>query len=121
MNTKEVPTASKDADDDKEKAAEPKPAKKRVPVTKVDGEAEIVLEEAGPGARQPITVFQHFEDRVRKYESVDALCEKRDGEWKRWTYGQYLNEVKRTAKAFIAVSGGGVSGRSSADARIIAR
>eukprot|EP00118_Oscarella_pearsei_P017797 m.178902 g.178902 ORF g.178902 m.178902 type:complete len:705 (+) comp39196_c0_seq8:124-2238(+) len=84
-----------------EKESKPGPSKKRVPVTKIDEEVEIVLEKEGPGSREPKTVFQLLEGTVERFGATEALCVKRNGDWVKWTYDEYFRDVKRVAKSFI--------------------
>lgn len=69
--------------------------------TERDGAVKIKLAE---GAEKPITAVEFFERVVEKFPNRPALKVERDGQWITWTYKEYLEDVKTTAKAFIKVS-----------------
>ena len=78
--------------------------KARVVVTRADQESEIRVGASGVAARQPETVYEVFENAVSRCPDVHALCVKRQGEWVKWTYKEYMEDVKRAAKSLITVS-----------------
>eukprot|EP00002_Diphylleia_rotans_P040189 TRINITY_DN947_c0_g1_i23.p1 TRINITY_DN947_c0_g1~~TRINITY_DN947_c0_g1_i23.p1 ORF type:complete len:556 (+),score=105.11 TRINITY_DN947_c0_g1_i23:902-2569(+) len=49
-----------------------------------------------------MTINELFNKAVEKFPSKDALCVKRDGKWKKWTYTTYHDEVFQAGKALIA-------------------
>jgi long-chain-fatty-acid--CoA ligase ACSBG len=81
----------------------PSEPKKRVLITRIDQEAEIRMGKVGMSGRKPETVCEMLERTTSKFPSTDALCVKRDGEWKKWTYAEYLADVRRAAKSLIKV------------------
>ncbi|XP_060075847.1 long-chain-fatty-acid--CoA ligase ACSBG2-like [Ylistrum balloti] len=54
-----------------------------------------------PYSNTPITTISVFENTVKKLPNGIAITVKRNGEWVKWTYQQYYDEVKTAAKAFI--------------------
>ena len=51
----------------------------------------------------PISVMEYFLDTVNKFPNRPALKVERDGKWITWTYKEYYEEIRTTAKAFIQV------------------
>merc|ERR1719347_2041134 len=49
----------------------------------------------------PISVWTMLNNTAARVPDRPALCVKRGDEWVRWTYQQYLDDVKTVAKAFI--------------------
>ena len=60
-----------------------------------------VLKDTTPDNYKPVSVPSLLKQATAKEESHPALAVKRDGKWVQWTYGQYLQEVRDVAKAFI--------------------
>ena len=65
---------------------------------------ELRLTDRGPGSEPPLTVVQLFQQAVERYGARKALCVKRAGEWKTWTYQKYYDDSVALARAFIKVS-----------------
>lgn len=84
-----------------EKPATPK---QRVLVTRADQESEIRMGTVGMSGRAPETVYQVFDSTVSRFPDTDALCVKREGQWRKWTYAQYMEDVRRAAKSLIKVT-----------------
>ncbi|XP_021368563.1 long-chain-fatty-acid--CoA ligase ACSBG2-like [Mizuhopecten yessoensis] len=57
--------------------------------------------DTGPQSDDPITVVSVFEETVKKLPKGLALAVKRNGDWVKWTYEEYYNDVRIAAKAFI--------------------
>jgi len=68
-----------------------------------DEPVKIRLAESGPAAEKPISIPSMFENTVKKHPNALAMAVKRDGEWKKWTYKQYYDDVIIAAKALIAL------------------
>lgn len=65
---------------------------------------ELRLTDRGPGSEPPVTVVQLFQQAVERHAAKRALCVKRAGEWKTWTYQKYYDDSVALARAFIKVS-----------------
>ena len=78
-------------------------SKKRVLITRIDQEAEIRMGTVGMSGEKPKTLCEVFESTVSNFPNTVALCVKREGEWKKWTYTEYIADVKRAAKSLIKV------------------
>merc|ERR1712226_844530 len=52
-------------------------------------------------ADTPISIPTAFSNVVKKLSHQTALAVKRGGQWKKWSYAQYLSDVKQAAKALI--------------------
>jgi long-subunit acyl-CoA synthetase (AMP-forming) len=65
---------------------------------------QIRFGESEAAAEQAETVVELFKRVVSTYSDHTALAVKRAGEWKTWTYRDYLEEAKVVARAFIRVS-----------------
>jgi len=50
---------------------------------------------------EPMSVWTMMNNTVKRVPHRVGLAVKRDGKWIKWTYTQYLQDVKRVAKAFI--------------------
>jgi len=48
--------------------------------------------------------MHYMQNSLNQIPDRPALCVKRDGEWKTWTYKDYNRDVRIAAKAFIKVS-----------------
>ena len=68
-----------------------------------DEPVKIRLAESGPAAEKPISIPSMFENTVKQYPNALAMAQKIDGEWKKWTYKQYYDDVQVAAKALIAM------------------
>ena len=51
----------------------------------------------------PITVHELFKQTVEKAGNCVALAVKRNNEWQKWTYTQYMEDCITAAKGFIKV------------------
>ncbi|XP_067665724.1 long-chain-fatty-acid--CoA ligase ACSBG2-like isoform X2 [Haliotis asinina] len=76
------------------------------------------MTERGPGAVKPITVPNLLRQAAQNLPNNTALAVKRNGQWVKWTYSQYLASVCRAAKSFIKLglepcSGVGIIGFNS--------
>eukprot|EP00696_Hemimastix_kukwesjijk_P019251 gnl/Hemi2/8468_TR2929_c0_g1_i1.p1 gnl/Hemi2/8468_TR2929_c0_g1~~gnl/Hemi2/8468_TR2929_c0_g1_i1.p1 ORF type:complete len:656 (-),score=207.83 gnl/Hemi2/8468_TR2929_c0_g1_i1:111-2078(-) len=77
-------------------------------VTRACDEVDLSLRmgSSGPGARQPKTVCQAFQDMVRKMGARPALHVKRPKEAKEWTHyswQQYYDMCIQAAKSFVSI------------------
>jgi len=67
-----------------------------------DGAVEIRFSDKHPLCQEkPISVWTMLNDTVKRNPNGIAMAVKRNDEWVKWTYAQYLEEVKTVAKAFI--------------------
>merc|ERR1712223_1333132 len=67
-----------------------------------DGTVEIRFSDKDPRCMaKPISVWTMLNQTVERCPNTIALAVKRNDEWVRWTYAEYLEEVKTVAKAFI--------------------
>ena len=64
---------------------------------------ELRLTDKGAGSEPPVTVVQFFQQAAERHASRKALCVKRVGVWKTWTYQKYYDDSVALAKAFIKV------------------
>ena len=71
--------------------------------TSLDRPVELRLAEKGAGSEPPVTVVQLFQQAAERHAERKALCVKRVGVWKSWTYQRYQEESTALAKAFIKV------------------
>lgn len=71
--------------------------------TAADAELPIKIGNSYPANLEPRTVMQVFESTVKRHGDKTAVAVKRDGAWKKWTWQQYYNDVRRAAKAMIAL------------------
>ena len=62
------------------------------------------MSDTGPGAAVAISIPTLFYETVRKCPNALALAHKRNGEWVKWNYQQYYDDVIRAAKSFIKVN-----------------
>ena len=51
----------------------------------------------------PITVHEMFKRTVEKAGDLVALAVKRNDQWQKWTYSQYMEDCRAVAKGFIKV------------------
>ena len=51
----------------------------------------------------PITVHEVFQQIVEKAGNYVALAVKRNDQWQKWTYVQYMEDCRTAAKGFIKV------------------
>lgn len=70
---------------------------------KIDGEVKIRYTESGMGALPAKTVVQAFKETVAKHPDANALYQKRDGEWKPYTFRKYYDTCYAFAKSLMAV------------------
>jgi len=67
-----------------------------------DGRVELRMSDRTPQCSlPPISVWTMLNNTAARVPDRPALCVKRGDEWVRWTYQQYLDDVKTVAKAFI--------------------
>jgi len=67
-----------------------------------DGTVEIRFSDKDPRCQaKPISVWTMLNNTVERCPNNIALTVKRNDEWVKWTYAQYLEEVVTVAKAFI--------------------
>lgn len=66
-----------------------------------DDSVRLQMESSGPLSQAPLTVYTAFSNTVKKYPDTVALASKRNGEWVKWTYKQYYDEVVAAAKSYI--------------------
>ena len=59
---------------------------------------DIVLEETGLAAEEPITIGEMFLKTRDEYPDLVALCTKEGDTWNKITYSQYYNLWIRAAK-----------------------
>lgn len=71
--------------------------------TSLDRPVELRLADKGAGSEPPVTVVQLFQQAAERHAGRKALCVKRVGVWKSWTYQRYQEESVALAKAFIKV------------------
>lgn len=71
----------------------------------LDRAVELRLSDRGAGSEPPLTVLQLFRQAAERYGARKALCVKRVGVWKSWTYQRYHEDSVALAKAFIKVRG----------------
>lgn len=69
----------------------------------LDRPVELRLTGKGPGSEPPVTVVQLFQQAAERHAARKALCVKRVGVWKTWTYQKYYDDSVALAKAFIKV------------------
>lgn len=50
---------------------------------------------------KPITVYELFKNTVERAGDSVALAVKRNDQWQKWTYSQYMEDCKTAAKGFI--------------------
>jgi len=80
--------------------------------TKADGCVKLRIDEDGDEATKigTISVPDFLKHAVEETPDVVALAVKREEKWIKWTYKEYLEEVRTVAKAFIAL---GLEARNS--------
>merc|ERR1712209_77355 len=67
-----------------------------------DGAVELRFSDKHPLCQEkPISVWTMLNNTVKRYPDGIAMAVKRNDEWVKWTYTEYLEEVKTVAKAFI--------------------
>jgi len=67
-----------------------------------DGPVEIRFSDKHPLCQEkPISVWTMLNNTVNRYPNGIAMAVKRNDEWVKWTYAEYLEDVKTVAKAFI--------------------
>lgn len=79
--------------------------------TRIDGEVDIRLEKEGPASWEPKTVFQVFEETVKKHGTRPALHFKKvapggdlaNTDWTIYTWAQYYDLVFTFAKSLISL------------------
>lgn len=71
--------------------------------SKRDEAVKLRMSDTGPLAVKPISIPTMFQETVRKHPQGLALAHKRKGEWVKWTYKQYYDDVIKAAKSFIKV------------------
>lgn len=52
---------------------------------------------------KPITVHELFKNTVERAGDSVAFAVKRNDQWQKWTYSQYMEDCKTAAKGFIKV------------------
>ena len=62
--------------------------------------------DSGPLAVKPISIPTMFRETVKNLPDGLAMAHKRKGEWVKWTYKQYYDDVVKAAKSFIKVIDG---------------
>lgn len=68
-----------------------------------DGATRIAESDNPVGKRPPISVPTLLKQAAERAPDRMALAVKRNGEWQKWTYRQYLKDVETVAKGFIAL------------------
>jgi len=67
-----------------------------------DGAVEIRFSDKHPLCQEkPISVWTMLNNTVKRNPKGLAMAVKRNDEWVKWTYAEYLEDVKTVAKAFI--------------------
>merc|ERR1711971_1046287 len=67
-----------------------------------DGAVEIRFSDKHPLCQEkPISVWTMLNNTVKRNPNGLAMAVKRNDEWVKWTYAEYLEDVKTVAKAFI--------------------
>merc|ERR1712079_232193 len=67
-----------------------------------DGAVEIRFSDKDPRCQaKPISVWTMLNNTVERCPNTIALAVKLNDEWVKWTYSQYLEDIKTVAKAFI--------------------
>jgi len=67
-----------------------------------DGPVEIRFSDKHPLCQEkPISVWTMLNNTVNRYPNGIAMAVKRNDEWVKWTYAEYLEDIKTVAKAFI--------------------
>ncbi|XP_046633600.1 long-chain-fatty-acid--CoA ligase ACSBG2-like [Daphnia pulicaria] len=69
--------------------------------TSATGAVKLKIDERGMASIPPLSVPTLLQRTVARHMDHPALCVKRDGKWIKWTYKQYLHDVRVCAKAFI--------------------
>ena len=85
---------------------------------KADGTVKLRLGDSDPDNREPISVPSLLKSVAAKAGDHLALTVKREGQWVKWTYQDYLADVENAAKGFIKLglesrSGVGIIGFNS--------
>jgi len=66
-----------------------------------DGVVEIRTHNHPSSDYTPVSVWSMINDTARRVPDRTALAVKREGVWVKWTYEEYLEDIKTVAKAFI--------------------
>jgi len=66
-----------------------------------DGAVEIRTHNHYSSDYTPVSVWSMINDTAKRVPDRVALTVKRDGVWVKWTYAEYLDDIKTVAKAFI--------------------
>jgi len=69
--------------------------------TEATGAVKLKIDERGMASIPPLSCPTLLQRTVARHMDHPALCVKRDGKWIKWTYKQYLHDVRVCAKAFI--------------------
>jgi len=69
--------------------------------TTATGAVKLKIDERGIGSIPPLSIPTLLQRTVSRHMDKPALCVKRDGQWVKWTYKQYLHDVQVCARAFI--------------------
>lgn len=70
-----------------------------------DGAVKIRVGTTEDDNSAPITVHELFKRTVEKAGDCVALAVKRNDQWQKWTYSQYMDDIRTAAKGFIKVIG----------------
>ena len=68
-----------------------------------DGAVKLRVGTSEHDKSSPITVYEMFKRTVEKTGNSVALAVKRDDQWQKWTYSQYMEDCRTVAKGFIKV------------------
>ena len=71
--------------------------------SEIDGCVQIRKTKEWPANRDPMSLPTFFRKQCESGGSHPALAVKRNDEWVKWNYNEYLEDVVTTAKAFIAL------------------
>ncbi|XP_076465017.1 LOW QUALITY PROTEIN: long-chain-fatty-acid--CoA ligase ACSBG2-like [Babylonia areolata] len=69
--------------------------------TKRDGAVKLRTSGNGVSAEKPITVVTLVKNTVSRLPNGIAMAVKREGQWVKWTYSQYMADIRKAAKSFI--------------------
>jgi len=78
--------------------------------TDINGSVRLRLGKDAPSNYEPISVPSLLKKAAKKCPNHTAMCVKRNGEWVKWTYEDYLKDVETAATAFVKL---GLESRSS--------
>ena len=69
--------------------------------TDINGSVKLRMAQSGPGSEQPVSVPHLLQSAAKMSPNHPALCVKRNDNWVKWTYSEYLTDVEKVSRAFI--------------------